>query len=176
MDNGQIPNGLNFERIFTQAASTTKRLIVLASPSYFESPYCKLEIAHALRGGNQVILVQVGTRFANIIPADMPWLTTLNPAQVDGAAAGLTPQFDDYIKKQVNPAVPPHSDYAFRLNACTYLLERLGDADLQQVINRNDWLLRSNMSGGLDSIIQVIRREAGANSTRIQQLCTSLRP
>lgn len=176
LDSGHIPLGVDFERVFLGAASEASYFLALVGPKYFDSHYCKREIAHALRSARNVVLIEVGSRLSSIIPGDMPWLARLNPSSIKGNTDGLSRELETLVVDQVTrkPVAPPVHD--FQLDACSFLLSRLGSGQLTQVINRLRWLNRINTRADLDEQVQSVLREAQSDTTKVRELCAALRP
>jgi len=174
LDDGNIPPGVSFEKVFLGAASKTPHFVCLASPFYFNSTYCKTELAHALREGRNLIPVPVDGSWTP--PNDMPWLTRVHTANVGGSGQGLSTNLETYLLTQVQQKSPP-INHDFHLEACVYLLEQLGDTELTRLIARLTWLRRIAIKGmSTDDLTLAIQREIGNNTTHLQELCTALAP
>jgi len=176
LDDGHIPLGVNFERVFLPAASETPFFISLVSPRYFESDYCKREIAHALRAARSVILAEVGTRLSNVIPVEMPWLARLNPSPKKGNSEGLSGELEEFLLSQVKRRSEAPRVYDFQLDACRFLLSRLGPVPLTRLINSLGWLDRINTHASLDEQVQSVIREVQTDTTKLLELSAALRP
>ncbi len=174
LDSSIIPPGVSFERIFLPVASDTSHFVFLASDSYFDSTYCKAELAHALRTARNVIPVPIGGNFHP--PNDMPWLNQMNPCLIIGDGQCLSKELEDYLLPVVtqNPA-PTNCDH--RLNACIYLLQQMGRNELLSRFATSNWLSDIiNQGTGPQHWIVAIRQEVGNNTTRLNELCSTLAP
>ena len=114
LDSGLISPGADFEKVFLPAASETPHFLSLISPTYFDSDYCKAELAHALRSAKNVIPVLVGGNFTS--PNDMPWLNKINPSPVTGNGQGLSRELEDFLLPIVQQSPAP-ANYNHRLDA-----------------------------------------------------------
>ena len=89
LDDCSLSPGDDAERAFLRAASHVGYFIYLASRHYFESEFCKQEIAHAARAWRRLIRVNIAP--APAAPAEMPWADGPNWLQVKGSNEGLRP-------------------------------------------------------------------------------------
>lgn len=169
LDNGNIPVGANAEQVFLRAASNAPYFIALVSKNYFESVYCKKEIAHAARTRRRLIRI-------NILPYppapnDMPWIDTPNWNSQQGDACGLTRALEESLLIAIHtPLTANNAD--LRVPACQYLMEQLSANELSGVWNRLQWM--RDISPGLsknDRIRQILQEIA---STRLPELCSVL--
>jgi len=174
LDNSIIPPGADFEKVFLPAASETAHLIFLASSTYFDSTYCKAELAHALRSAKNVIPVPIGGYFHP--PNDMPWLNQMNTGPLIGDGHGLSKDLEDFLLPIVGQSPAP-PNYNHRLNACIYLLQQMGRNDLLSRFATSNWLSDIiNQGTGPANWMVSIRQEVGNNTTRLNELCSALAP
>ena len=176
LDNGDIDAGVNYESTFLKAASSTKIFVALASRTYFSSPFCRKEIAHALRENHKVIPLEIETTLAEIVPPEMSWLVNINPSHVNGGASGLTPELEEYLRAQLQPGASISGERAFQRSACIHLLKQLGMQELLRIVNNFPWMDGVVTSAPKNVTIRAILDEAGSNPERLQQLSASLRP
>ncbi len=174
LDNSEIPPGVSFENVFLPAASQATHFICLATHSYFNSDYCRREVAHSLRAGRNFIPVPVDGNWPEV--KSMPWLVRIHKADVRGSGQGLSENLKSYLLAQIQQSPAPRN-HEFHVDACIYLLQELGETEKTRIINRLDWL-RNIPNRGMSSedMISAIQREVGGNTTRIQELCTALAP
>ena len=170
LDNGVIPVGADAEAVFLRAASRADYFIALVSPTYFESSYCKKEIAHAARAGKRLIRVNIEP--VPDAPNDMPWINSPNWLSEKGNGNGLSPDLETALLNAVK------TDYRANIanlkeDACIFLLEQLSRQALYQVWNR----MRMNRDFGNppnanNEIIGLILQEA--SGARLAELCNAL--
>ncbi len=174
LDSGQLPPGVDAERVFYRVASEAPYFLCLASARYFDSEYCKREIAHAFRSAQNVLLIDTGM---SSYPRDMPWLSARpNQVPIKGDGAGLSAELEGYLVRQVTQQPTARSIHDFRSDACAFLLAKLGTGDLISVVNSLSWLRRININTNLDIVVKLILDEIGIDTTRLQELCAALGP
>lgn len=171
LDNGQIPQGANAESTFLRAASVAPYFVALVSPQYFESTFCKKELAHALRCGRRLLRVNVDSIASS--PPDMPWINTPNWISEMGSSNGLSPTLEQILLSaiQTQPGAPIID---LRLEACIYLIDQLGPAQLASLWNRLPWMRDYNFSSASNrqQHMEWISRET--TTERIPLLCNTL--
>src|SRR5262249_12736355 len=142
--------------------------------TYFDSTYCKAELAHALRMARNVLPVPVGGGFQP--PNDMPWLNQMNPSPIVGGGQGLSKELEDYLLPIVTQSTAP-MNYNHRLDACIYLLQQMGRNELLSRFATSNWLSDIiNQGTGPANWMVSIRQEIGNNATRLNELCSALAP
>lgn len=171
LDNGNIPVGANAEQVFLRAASSAPYFIGLVSENYFESAYCKKEIAHAARVGRRLIRINVPPYPP--APNDMHWIDTPNWNTQQGNASGLSRALEESLFAAIHtPLTANNAD--LRESACRYLMEQLSTNDLSGVLNRLQWMKDiSPLSSKNDRIRQILQE---VTSTRLPDLCSVLAP
>lgn len=171
LDNGNIPVGANAEQVFLRSASRAPYFIALVSENYFESPYCKKEIAHAARARRRLIRVNVAP--CPPAPSDMPWVDTPNWNSQPGEAGGLSPALEGSLLTAVRtPASANVAD--LREPACQYLLEQMSANDLSGIWNRLTWMRDITPALSKNDKIRQILQEL--TPTRLPELCGALSP
>src|SRR5205085_12066160 len=99
LDDGNIPAGANADQLFLRAASHANYFIALVSSHYYESEFCKREIAHAARNMRRLIRINIPP--IPPAPNDMPWINSPNWNSVQGDANGLTPALEQSLLSAV---------------------------------------------------------------------------
>jgi len=169
LDQGDIPVGAPPEVVYLRAASIAKYFISLVSTNYFDSPYCRKEIAHAARSGARIIRVNVPPIPA--APNDMAWIDTPNWNPQTGSPNGL----DMVLELSLHAAVripASASNIDVRKDACGYLMEQLDQTGLLQLWNRLGYMDRVNPSDHMDENIRRILQ--ATTQARVHTLCTAL--
>ena len=174
LDDDQLPPGVSSDRVFLQAASQSPLFIALVTLDYWESLYCKRELAHALRAGQRVVLVTVDG--GSPIPTDMPWLAAMTSGAPQGSASGLGRDLERYVHNIVATGVRFSAVNDYRVRACSFLMFDLSDDELEALKNQFDWTRRVSWSGGPDAKIGSILNAVGRDPTHTQELCAALAP
>lgn len=172
LDDGNIPPGANAEQIFLRAASQAKYFIALVSSSYFESLYCKQEIAHAARKRQRLLRINIPP--VPSAPNDMPWVDGPNWISERGSTAGLSPQLEKALLSAITiqPSMATIAD--LRIEACQFLMDQLSLNDLDRLWNRLQWMRDIRSGGSKSKMINQILQEA--NAQRLDVLCNALAP
>src|SRR5947208_7083326 len=89
---GRIAVGADAEQTYLRAASHAEYFIALVSKNYFQSDFCKREIAHAARCRRRLIRVNIPP--VPPAPNDMPWIDGPNWHKQQGKAIGLEPALE----------------------------------------------------------------------------------
>lgn len=169
LDAGEIPVGANPEKQFLNAASHAASFIALVSPSYFESPFCKKEIAHAARCQRRLIRVNIPP--VPSAPNDMPWIDNPNWVRQQGDSSGLNPELEQALLSAVRtPASANIADN--RYGACQFLLEQMTFLELDQLWNRIEWMKRIRPESSAPEMIRQILQ----NTPDLGLLCKALSP
>ena len=171
LDNGEIPVGANAEQVFLRVASEAEYFIVLVSEHYFESEYCKKEIAHSARSRRRVIRVNIPP--VPTAPADMPWVNTPNWNPRNGNGSGLDSALQTSLLSAIQtPTTAPNAD--LRQEACIFLMEQLSFSEIDVLWNRLQWMANILPANSKPQRIGQIRQEITAS--RVQDLCNALAP
>jgi hypothetical protein len=171
LDNGDIPAGANAEQVFLDAASKADYFISLVSANYYQSAFCKKEIAHSARCRKRMMRINI----APIPPApnDMPWIDSPNWVSQQGNSNGLTPALEQTIFTLI---VTPSSAniYDLRREGCQFLLTQLSPNDLMTIWNRLPHMSEIEPPNSKQDKIRYILQES--NSQRLDLLCNALAP
>lgn len=156
----------------TRAASHAPYFISLVSPTYFDSPYCRKEIAHSARSGNRVIRVNIEP--VPNAPNDMTWVDNPNWLNVKGEGNGLSPELEEALQNAVN--TPRGENIVdLREQACLFLLNQ---KTRQEIIRLwNQLRMHTNFGeipGSNPTAINYILQEA--SGVRLDELCNALAP
>ena len=138
LDAGEIPVGANPEKHFLKAASNAASFILLVSKHYFDSGFCKKEIAHAARCGRRLIRVNLPPMPP--APNDMPWIDSPNWVKQQGDASGLSGELEQALLSAVRTPASPSTIADNRYGACAFLLEQMTFLELDQLWNRLEWM------------------------------------
>lgn len=172
LDNGVIPVGADAEQVFLRAASRADYFIALVSPTYFESPYCQREIAHAARAGKRLIRVNITP--VPDAPSNMIWVNSPNWLSIKGSGDGLSTELETALLDAVKiKAAAPLAD--LREAACRYLLNQLPQQALIRVWNEMRMYADfGEMPGSKPTAINHILQEAIGG--KLSELCNVLSP
>jgi ribosomal protein S15P/S13E len=171
LDDGSIPVGADAELVFLRAASHAGYFIPLVSSGYFESSFCKMEIAHAVRCGRRLIRVNVPPVPA--APSDMPWIDDSYWVQHPGSPDRLNLALQRALQTAVR--IPQSANVADRRRgACQFLMEQMSPGDLGKLWNRLDWMSEHTPAHRKDENVRFILQEAAGQ--RLSMLCNALAP
>jgi hypothetical protein len=172
LDEGSIAVGADAEKTYLNAASNAEYFIALVSESYFQSDFCKREIAHAARCRRRLIRVNVPP--IPSIPSDMPWIDGPNWNKQQGNGNGLHPPLEESLLSavQLPPSAATIAD--LRKEACQFLLEQLSAGELERLWNRLSWMNDFSPGNSKPQNIGLILRET--TPQRLPSLCTALAP
>ncbi len=172
LDTGDIPVGADPPEVYLRAASAAKVFVALVSENYFESPYCRKEIAHAARMGRRLIRVNLSPEVPPA-PAQMPWLGRPNWLKQEGDGGRLTPELDAALKDAVR--TPPGANVAdLRRPACVYLLRQMSRDEIDGVWITLHWMSEIDQKSSNKEKINQIMREV--TEERLPELCAALAP
>ena len=134
LDDSGIAVGADSEKVYLSAASKAEYFIALISENYFQSDFCKKEIAHAARCGGRLVRVNVPTFPA--APNDMPWIDSPNWSKQQGQPNGLDSTLEETLLSvvQIKPSTDTIVD--LRKEACQFLMEQLSFGELDRLWNR----------------------------------------
>lgn len=172
LNNGSIPVGADAERVFLRAASHAPYFIALVSRSYFGSPYCKKEIAHAARCGNRLVRVNIPP--VPPAPNDMPWIDRPNWNPQQGTGNRLDTGLENSLLAAVQTSQGMGMIADLRREACQFLMEQLSLGELQQLWNRLGYMGSFAPGSSTHDIIRVVLQESTGDRLRV--LCTGLGP
>lgn len=172
LDNGNIAPGADAERVFLRAASQADYFIALVSNHYFESPYCKKEIAHATRQRKRLLRVNLPP--IQPAPNDMPWIDGPNWLRDKGSADGLSPQLEQALLSAISIQSTPNSIADLRIEACQFLMDQLSRNELETLWNRLSWMRDLSPNGSKANMIRLILEEA--TGAKLDTLCNALAP
>lgn len=172
LDRGGIAVGADPAQVYLRAASAAKYFIALVSETYFDSPFCRKEIAHALRMRRRLIRVNLSEDVPSA-PPEMPWLGRPNWVNRDGDGERLSNGLEEALRNAVQtPASANVAD--LRRQACRYLLEELSKNELDAVWGRLSWMDEYDKAptkqGKIEQIMQEVTEE------RVEELCNALAP
>ena len=172
LDNGIIPVGADAEQVFLRAASRAEYFISLVSPTYYNSPYCKKEIAHAARSGKRIVRINI--KPVPDAPNDMTWVNKPKWLNVEGHSDGLTPELEEALINSV--VIKPAANNAdLREDACVFLLHQLTRQQLITVWNQMGMHKNfGEMSDSNPAAITRILQES--TSGKLSELCSALAP
>lgn len=172
LDDGNIAPGADAERVFLRAASQADYFIAIVSRSYFESPYCKKEIAHAARMKKRLLRVNIPP--VQPAPSDMPWIDGSNWLKETGAVDGLSPQIEQTLLSAITIQPTAANLADLRREACQFLLYQFSQNDLDGLWNRLPWMQGITPEGSRNRIVRQILDEA--TGARLDLLCNALAP
>jgi hypothetical protein len=172
LDNGNIAPGADAEKVFLLAASQASYFIALVSRSYFESPYCKKEIAHAARQKRRLLRVNIPP--TQSAPSDMPWIDGPNWLMEPGEANGLSLKLEQALLSAVTIQPTAGNIADLRIEACQFLMDQLSPNDLARLWNRLSWLREITPDGSKARMIRQILEES--TGPRMDVLCNALAP
>lgn len=174
LDNGEIPPGAAAEEVFLRAASSAPSFVVLVSQHYFDSLYCRKELAHAARAMRRIIRINVEP--VPPAPNDMAWVDTPNWLRERGNGTGLTPELEESVLRavEIQSGQAPVAD--LRTDACNYLMEQMSPTELDALKNRLAWLRTHDFS-----YLTTKQRKIGAilqevTPANLPSLCAALAP
>jgi hypothetical protein len=172
LDRGDIAVGADPPMVYLRAASAAKFFIALVSDTYFDSPFCRKEFAHAARMRRRLIRVNLSPDVPNA-PPQMPWLGRPNWLNQEGDGDGLTPALDSALKNAVR--TPSSANVAdLRRQACVYLLKQLAKDEIDTVWNSLSWMFEIDKKSSKQEKIEQIMQEV--TDERLQELCDALAP
>ncbi|RYZ91872.1 MAG: toll/interleukin-1 receptor domain-containing protein [Proteobacteria bacterium] len=171
-DKPGISGGVDWEKVFLRAASRAKHIILLLSPLYFESAYCKKEIAHSARTGGKILKVNCN---GPLVDSELSWLGTVNPVRFTGNPGFLDLNLADEIVLEVQKS-STGPNFSHRVNGCAYLLSHMSRGELDSLCGRVECLRDLNPNMDRRSVVSSIIREVNDNWSKSQQLSDSLAP
>jgi hypothetical protein len=172
LDDGQIPVGANAEQTYLKAASHAAYFIALVSNTYFQSEFCKREIAHAARCMRRLIRINIPP--IPSAPNDMPWIESPNWSRQQGSIHGLDPALEEALLAAVQLPSSTATMADLRKEACQFLLEQLSLGDIERLWNRLPWMTDFSPVNAKHRNIGLILRETTAQ--RLPVLCNALAP
>jgi len=172
LDDGQIPVGADAEQTYLRAASHAEYFIALVSNNYFQSDFCKKEIAHAARCRRR--LIRVNTPPIPSVPNDMPWIDSPNWNRQQGNASGLDPALEEALLAAVQLPSSVVTIADLRKEACQFLMDQLSLGEVERLWNRLPWMTDFSPGNAKHQNIGLILREATAQ--RLPVLCNALAP
>jgi hypothetical protein len=170
LDEGEIPVGANPEKQFLTAASNAASFIALVSQNYFDSGFCKKEIAHAARCRRRLIRVNVPP--VPSAPNDMPWIDDPNWVKQQGDSSGLSRELEQALLTAVRTPASPSTIADNRYGACQFLLEQMTFLELDQLWNRLEWMRKIRPEKTIPEMIRQILQ----NTSDLGLLCKALAP
>jgi len=172
LDDDSIPVGADSEQIYLRAASNAEYFIALVSGNYFQSGFCKKEIAHAARCQRRLIRVNVPP--VPSAPSDMPWIDSPNWNKQQGSPSGLATALEQSLLSavQIQPSAATIAD--LRKEACQFLMSQLSPSELIGLWNRLLWMNDLTPAGSKQENIRLILQETTAQ--RLPVLCNALAP
>jgi hypothetical protein len=172
LDRGEIAVGADPAQVYLRAASAARFFIVLVSDTYFDSPFCRKEIAHAARMRRRLIRVNLSPDVPNA-PPQMPWLGRPNWLNQEGDGNRFTPALDSALKAAVR--TPSGANVAdLRLQACVYLMQQLSRNEIDTVWNSLSWMFEFDKKSSKEEKIEQIMQQV--TTERLQELCDALAP
>jgi hypothetical protein len=172
LDRSDIAVGADPSQVYLRAASNAKYFIALVSETYFDSPYCRKEIAHSLRMRRRLIRVNLSDD-APSAPPEMPWLGKPNWLSHDGDGEVLSVDLEAALRNAVQ--TPASADVAdLRRQACRYLLEKLSKSEFDAVWGRLSWMDEYDKALTKQEKIDQIMKEL--TEERVEELCNALAP
>ena len=170
LDNGSIAVGADSEKVYLNAASKADYFIALISENYFQSDFCKKEIAHAARCGGRLVRVNVPPFPA--APNDMPWIDSPNWSKQQGQPNGLDCTLEEALLSvvQIKPSADTIAD--LRKEACQFLMEQLSFGELDRLWNRLPWMSDFRPGDSKPQNIGKILQEV--TSQKLPILCNAL--
>ncbi len=172
LDDGQIPVGADAEQIYLSAASHAVYFIALVSNNYFQSDFCKREIAHAARCRRRLIRVNIPP--IPSAPNDMPWIDSPNWSRQQGDTRGLDPVLEEALLAAVQLPSSAATLADLRKEACQFLMEQLSPGEVERLWNRLPWMTDFTPANAKHQNIGLILRETTAQ--RLLVLCNALAP
>ena len=172
LDDGSIAVGADSEKVYLNAASKAEYFIALISENYFQSDFCKKEIAHAARCRQRLVRVNIPPSPA--APNDMPWIDSPNWSRQQGQPNGLDSALEETLLSviQIKPSTDTIAD--LRKEACQFLMEQLSFGELDTLWNRLPWMSDFRPGDSKSQNIGKILQEA--TSQRLPILCNALAP
>lgn len=172
LDDGSIAVGADSEKVYLSAASNAEYFIALVSENYFQSDFCKKEIAHAARCRQRLIRVNVPP--SPSAPSDMPWIDSPNWSKQQGQPSGLDNTLEETLLSavQIKPSTDTITD--LQKEACQFLMEQLSAGELDKLWNRLPWMSDFRPGNSKYQNIGQILQEA--TTQRIPTLCNALAP
>jgi len=172
LDDGSIPVGADSGQVYLRAASNAEYFIALVSENYFQSDFCKKEIAHAARCQQRLIRVNVPPVPA--APSDMPWIDSPNWNKQQGSPSGLDTALEQSLLSavQIQPSAATIAD--LRKEACQFLMSQLSPSELVGLWNRLLWMTDLTPTGSKQENIRLILQET--TGQRLPVLCNALAP
>jgi hypothetical protein len=172
LDDGRIAVGADAEQTFLRAASHTEYFIALISKNYFQSDFCKREIAHAARCRRRLIRVNIPP--VPPVPSDMPWIDGPNWSKQQGIANGLELGLEESLLSAVRIPSSVETIADLRREACQFLMEQLSPGELDRLWNRLPWMRDFSPGNARHQNIGSILREV--TTQRLPVLCNALAP
>ena len=172
LDDGQIPVGADAEQTYLRAASHAQYFIALVSNNYFQSDFCKKEIAHAARCRRRLIRVNIPP--LPPVPSDLPWIDGPNWNKQQGNANGLEPGLEESLISAVHIPSSVETIADLRKEACEFLMEQLSPGELERLWNRLPWMRDFSPGNARHQNIGSILREV--TTQRLPTLCNALAP
>jgi hypothetical protein len=172
LDDGSIPPGADAQRMFLRAASEAKYFIALISEHYFDSDFCKLEVAHAARVRSRLIRVNVPP--VPPPPADMPWIDGPNWVKYSGDNRGLDTEIEGALLGSVGIESNSNTLADCRRESCQFLMDLMSRNELFELWNRLTWMTELDPTGSNQMIMRLILQETTA--ARLPVLCNALAP
>ena len=172
LDDGRIAVGADAEQTYLRAASHAEYFITLVSKNYFQSDFCKREIAHAARCRRRLVRVNIPP--VPPVPNDMPWIDGPNWNKQQGNANGLEPGLEESLISAVHIPSSVETIADLRKEACEFLMEQLSPGELERLWNRLPWMRDFGPGNARHQNIGSILREV--TTQRLPTLCNALAP
>jgi hypothetical protein len=172
LDDGSIAPGADAGNTFLIAASRADYFVALVSEGYFESQFCKREIAHALRCRRRMIRINVPP--VPPAPSDMPWFDNVNWMNEQGSAEGLAGTVERSLLSAIQIPYSASSVSDQRRQACGFLMEQLSVIELDRLRNRLSWMSDVDFTGSKHQKIALVLQET--TEQRLDELCRALAP
>jgi hypothetical protein len=172
LDDGRIAVGATAEPTYLRAASTAEYFIALVSKDYFQSDFCKREIAHAARCRRRLIRVNIPP--VPSAPNDMPWIDGPSWNKQQGNANGLDSGLEESLLSAVRIPSSVETIADMRKEACEFLMEQLSPGELERLWNRLPWMRDFSPGNARHQNIGSILREV--TTQRLPMLCNALAP
>jgi len=169
LDDPALVAGTPWEPVFLGAASRADNLLAIITSDYWDSPYCRLEIAHSARSGRRIIPVSCGGR---LDPPEFPWLVTLTSVRERLDGTGTTESFLLDLDVQLEAPVVVDN----RWEGCAYLLKNSSNQRLRELTSSLGFLAGINQRQNHDEIVASIAAAVYSEPNRLQQLIASLAP
>jgi hypothetical protein len=173
LDDGSIAVGAASEQTYLNAASNAEYFIALVSTNYFQSDFCKREIAHAARRRRRLIRVNIPP--VPPAPSDMPWIDGPNWNKQQGSANGLEHALEESLLSALEIQSSAATIADLRKEACQFLMEQLSPGEVEGLWNRLPWMTENFSPGNAkhQNIGLILRETTGQ---RLPTLCSALAP